>query len=159
MAAVTEDKTLRVLVRWLVERDMPEVLACEGQSFEFPWSEQDFIQALRRRNCIGMAAEYQDRVVGFMVYELHKTHLHVLGLAVDHTFRHRGIGGQMVAKLVSKLSSIRRRLVLEVRETNLPALLFFKRCGFKAICVLHNHYDETVDDAYRMVYRLPAKKE
>ena len=53
----------------MIRRDMPEVLAIEGESFEFPWLEDDFIHCLRQRNCIGMVAEHEDRVVGFMIYE------------------------------------------------------------------------------------------
>ncbi len=71
-----------VHIRWMIRRDMPEVLAIENRSFEFPWSDEDFIRCLRQRNCIGMVAEYDERVVGFMIYELHKNRLHVLNFAV-----------------------------------------------------------------------------
>ena len=38
----------------------------------------------------------------------------------------------MVAKLVGKLSHQRRsRILLEVRETNLAAQLFFRQCEFR----------------------------
>ena len=46
---------LRVHVRWMVRRDMPEVLEIEGESFDFPWSEEDFIRCLRQRDCSGRA--------------------------------------------------------------------------------------------------------
>src|ERR671912_367951 len=78
-----------VHIRWMIRRDMPEVLAIEEQSFEFPWSEEDFIRCLRQRNCIGMVAEHNERVVGFMIYELHKTRLHVLNFAVNASYRRR----------------------------------------------------------------------
>ena len=52
-----------VHIRWMIRRDMPEVLSIENESFEFPWSEEDFIRCLRQRNCIGMVAEHHDRVV------------------------------------------------------------------------------------------------
>ena len=68
---------VRVHIRWMIRRDMPEVLDIESESFEFPWSEDDFIRCLRQRNCIGMVAELDDQVVGFMIYELHKTRLHI----------------------------------------------------------------------------------
>ena len=43
----------------------------------------------------------------------------------------------MIAKLIAKLSSQRRsRIVLEVRETNLAAQLFFRENGFRAVSVL-----------------------
>ena len=53
----TEKEQVRVHIRWMIRRDMPEVLDIENQAFEFPWTEEDFIRCLRQRNCIGMVAE------------------------------------------------------------------------------------------------------
>jgi len=142
-----------VHIRWMIRRDMPEVLEIEKQAFEFPWSEDDFIRCLRQRNCIGMVAEFEERVVGFMIYELHKTRLHVLNFAVHRDMRRRGIGASMIHKLVSKLSHQRRnRILLEVRETNLVAQLFFRTANFRAISVLKDFYEDTTEDAYLMQY-------
>ena len=57
---------------------------------------------------IGMVAERGERVLGFMIYELHKTRLHLLNFAVANDARRRGVGSQMVDKLIGKLSSQRR---------------------------------------------------
>ncbi len=143
-----------VHIRWLIRRDMPEVLQIESESFEFPWQEEEFLRCLRQRNCIGMVAEACDRVVGFMVYELDKTRLHVLNFAVASDLRRQGVGAAMVAKLIGKLS-IRRRthITLEVRETNLAAQLFFRSQGFRAVRVLREFYEDTPEDAYFMQYR------
>lgn len=144
----------RVHIRWMIRRDMAEVLEIERNSFEFPWFEEDFIRCLRQRNCIGMVAEHGERVVGFMIYELHKTRLHVLNFAVSDDVRRRGVGRQMIEKLVSKLSSQRRtRISLEVRETNLHAQLFFRSVGFRATTVLRAFYEDSPEDAYLMQYR------
>ena len=144
---------VRVYIRWMIRRDMPEVLAIEADSFEFPWLEEDFIRCLRQRNCIGMVAEHEDRVVGFMFYELNKTRFQVLNFATASDFLRRGIGIQMVSKLVGKLSAQRRtRITLEVRETNLPAQLFFRSVGFRVVSILRE-YEETGEDAYLMRYR------
>lgn len=152
--SVETRQQLRVHIRWMIRRDMAEVLQIEKESFEFPWSEDDFIRCLRQRNCIGMVAEHDDRVAGFMIYELHRTRLHVLNFAVASAFQRRGVGTQMANKLIGKLSSQRRtRIVLEVRETNLPAQLFFKHVGFRAVNVLRDFYEDTTEDAYLMQYR------
>ena len=144
----------RVHIRWMIRRDMAEVLEIETEGFEFPWCEEEFIRCLRQRNCIGMVAEHDERVVGFMIYELHKTRLHILNFAVGRTVRRRGVGTQMMAKLIGKLSSQRRtRILLEVRETNLAAQLFFRAKGFRAVSVLRDFYDDTPEDAYLMQYR------
>jgi ribosomal-protein-alanine N-acetyltransferase len=152
--SINPRQQVRFHIRWMIRRDMPEVLDIEGQSFEFPWSEDDFVRCLRGRNCIGMVAEHDERVVGFMIYELHKTRLHVLNFCVAPELRRRGIGSQMIAKLIGKLSSQRRtRIMLEVRETNLDAQLFFRHNAFRAVSVLHSYYDDTPEDAYLMQYR------
>jgi ribosomal-protein-alanine N-acetyltransferase len=151
----TEKEQVRVHIRWMIRRDMPEVLQTEQESFEFAWTEEDFLRCLRQRNCIGMVAEQGEKVVGFMIYELHKAKLHILNFAVHPTCRRHGVGAQMVAKLISKLSSHRRtRITLEVRETNLPAQLFFRHEGFKALKVLRAFYEDSGEDAYLLQYRL-----
>jgi ribosomal-protein-alanine N-acetyltransferase len=151
----TEKEQVRVHIRWMIRRDMPEVLQTEQASFEFSWTEEDFLRCLRQRNCIGMVAEQGEKVVGFMIYELHKAKLHILNFAVHPGFRRLGVGAQMVAKLISKLSSHRRtRITLEVRETNLPAQLFFRSQGFRAVQVLRGYYEDSGEDAFRMQYRL-----
>lgn len=151
---------IAVHIRWMIRRDMVEVLDIEKQSFEFPWSEQDFIRCLRQRNCIGMVAEHSESVVGFMVYELQKYLMHILNLAVHPERRRSGVGKQMTSKLIQKLSWQRRnRLLLEVRETNLEAQLFFRGQGFRAVSVLRDFYDDTTEDAYLMQYRYKPNKE
>ncbi|WP_153556329.1 ribosomal protein S18-alanine N-acetyltransferase [Roseimaritima sediminicola] len=149
----TEQDTC-VHIRWMIRRDMQAVLEIESTNFEFAWSEEDFIRCLRQRNCIGMVAERDERVVGFMIYELHKNRLHILNFAVAPEVKRQGIGRSMINKLMGKLSHERRnRIMLEVRETNLDAQLFFRGLGFRAVSVLRDFYDDSTEDAYLMQYR------
>ena len=151
----TEKEQARVHIRWMIRRDMPEVLQAEQLSFEYAWTEEDFLRCLRQRNCIGMVAEHGEKVVGFMIYELHKSKLHILNFAVHPSWRRVAVGSQMVAKLISKLSSHRRtRITLEVRETNLIAQLFFRKQEFRAVRVLRGFYEDSGEDAFQMEYRV-----
>lgn len=145
----------RTQIRWLIRRDMDEVLQIEGSSFQYPWTEEEFLCCLRQRNCIGTVAELDQRIVGYMIYELHKSMLRIINFAVAPDVRRHGIGRQMVERLVDKLHQQRRReIVLEVRETNVPAQLFFGNNGFRAITVLRGHFDDTMEDAYYMRFSL-----
>ena len=149
---------MKVNIRWMMLRDIPEVIRIEKESFEYPWSEDDFFHCLRQRNCIGMVAEHEGRVVGFMIYELPKTKIRLLSMATATTFRRQGVGTMMLAKLKSKLSGQRRtRITIEVRETNLPAQLFFRATGFRATSILKNFYATMQEDAYQMQYRPTAE--
>ncbi len=148
-------ESVRTHIRWMIRRDMAEVLAIEQGSFEYPWAEEDFLRCLRERNCIGMVAEMGDKVLGYMLYELCKAKLHVINFAVDPAYRRVGIAAHMVSKLVSKLASHRRtRITLEVRETNLAAQLFFRAQRFRATKVLPGFYEDTGEAAYAMQHVL-----
>ncbi|MBI3322733.1 MAG: ribosomal protein S18-alanine N-acetyltransferase [Candidatus Omnitrophica bacterium] len=148
---------MQIHVRWGIRRDMPEVLEIEQEAFVNPWSEDDFTRVLRQRNIRLWVAEKDDKVVGFMIYELHKHHLHILNFAVGRQFRRTGIGRNMVHKLASKLSAQRKnRITLEVRESNLKAQKFFRSMGFRAVNVFRNYYEDSDEDAYHMVYHLPS---
>lgn len=142
-------------IRWMIRRDMPDVLKIEGDSYVEPWCEDDFIRCLRQRNCIGMVAvdPELERVAGFMVYELHKSRMHLLNIAVGMDDRRRGIGRAMIEKLKTKLSPQRRsRLSLECADWNLSGHLFFRACGMRASHVIRGFYDGDGSDAYSFTF-------
>ena len=147
-------------IRWMIRRDMPEVIAIESECFDFPWSQEDFTTALSQRNCIGMVAERDEKVVGYMIYEFEKFKLNILNLAVMPSYWRQGIGSAMLNKLIGKLRIERRnRITLKVSEDNLRGHLFFKKLGFRAISVLRSHYEHNKADAYQFVYKVRTLKE
>lgn len=156
-------------IRWMIRLDMPRVLEIERDSFEYFWDEQDFLDCLRLKNCIGMVATTGDRILpngdsefgtasetrGFMIYELRKARLRILNFAVAPEVRRESVGKQMIAKLIFKLSQQRRtEIAVDVREGNLAAQMFFASQGFRAVNVLRDYYSQNGEAAYRMVYRL-----
>ncbi len=127
-------------IRWLIRADMGAVLRIENQSFPHPWTEQEFIDALRNRNVIGMSAvrerDGEDEILGYVIYELTAKGIEILNLAIDEDVRLSGLGRMILEKLKAKLSPGRRRYIKAfITEDNLDAHLFFKACGFTATAV------------------------
>lgn len=142
-------------VRWMIRRDMLDVMVIENLSYERPWSEEEFLSFLRERNCIALIAEHGEKVVGIMVYELMKPRIELANIAVHPAWRRTGIAAKMIERLVRSLNQVRRnRISVNVRETNLASQLFFKSQGFRAVKVKRGFYDDSGEDAIRMVYRL-----
>ncbi|MAT51072.1 MAG: ribosomal-protein-alanine N-acetyltransferase RimI [Porticoccaceae bacterium] len=142
----------------MIRSDMPTVLEIEKCCYESPWSEEDFIRCLRQRNCIGMVIEHKDQVVGYMIYELHKSHIELLNIAVVKSLQCRGLGAAMVGKLRGKLSDERRcRILVDVWEHNLAAQLFFKSLGFVAHGFVRDRFDGG-QDAIQFIYGKPMPK-
>jgi ribosomal-protein-alanine N-acetyltransferase len=140
-------------IRWMIRRDLAEVLEIERRCFKQPWDETEFVERLKQRDCIGMVAERGEKVVGYMLYELPQTRIRITNFAVEPDLWRQGIGRVMAEKLTGKLSPARRTAVrLEIRESNLPAQLFFHSLGFRAVNVLRNYFDD--EDAYAFSYKL-----
>lgn len=153
---------MNVYVRWMIRRDMPEVLAIEASSFAGDaWTEEYFLRCLRTKNVIGMVAELGDSVYGYIVRQFYKDTVHLCNFAVHPDHRRRGVGAAMIEKAKSKLSETRRyRIIADVAESNLPAQLFFRAQGFRCTKVIRGGCPSRAgaEDAYRMVYVLPGRE-
>lgn len=141
---------LDVDIGWMIRRDMHDVMDIEQLSFEFPWTEEEYIECLKQRDCIGMIARVDGSAAGTVVYRLLPKKLHVLSLAVHPDWRRQGVGTAIIDRLVAKISQQRRNeIMMEVRETNLNAQLFLRANGFLAGRVLREFYEQTNEDAYQ----------
>ncbi len=151
---------MEVSIRWLIRADMQDVLAVENSSFSEPWTEQEFLLCLRERNCIGLVAEHNGRVLGFVLYELCKDYLNIINIAVTPSARRENVGTRMLQRLIDKLSYQRRtRITCKVRETNLEAQLFLQASGFYAAIVLRDYYADCEGDSYEFRYSLGGNRE
>lgn len=145
-------------IRWITPRDIPAVVAIESASFSRPWTEADFRRALRHRDTITMVATSpkDDALLGFVVYRLSAKELEILNLAVGPAHRRKQVGSALMGKLYYKLGSHRReRLMVDVRESNTLAQVFFRACGMKCVSVVRGMYEagdgdgERAEDGYR----------
>jgi len=144
--------SLRVQVRWIIRRDLFPALLIDDEAFAEPWDEIAFRKRLYRHNTIGVVAGCGRGIAGFAVYELSKTRLHILRVAVAVDARRRGVGTQLVAWMVERAAQAGvARVAVDVDERNLPGQVFLKECGFRAVNVLRSLAGEV---AYRMVYRV-----
>lgn len=137
-------------VRWMIRRDLTDMIKIEQKTIGPKWNEKTFLETLRGRNCIGMVVEDQKKIVGFMIYELHKTKLTILKLtgcplAVN----------TMIEKLKSKLSSHRRtRIDVVIPLKNRAFLRLFLQQNFRTIANYDDYYEEYESEAIEMEFKL-----
>lgn len=148
-----------IKTRWMHSGHLEEVLQIEKSAFTNPWTEQDFLSALRQKNCIAMVAVDgypNEMVLGFVLYELHDAKLVIINMASKY---HRcGVGRIMVNKLKAKLSPSRRHTIeTTVRDDSLTMQLFLRSLGFKAVSVLRRFFNDDDADGYVMQYALPVE--
>lgn len=128
------------------------VLAIEYGSFEKPLKRKKLLKIMRQN--MTMVAEYKNMPVGFLIYTINDTNVRILRMAVAKNMRRKGIGFKMLAELMSRSAVETRKVVtLYVRETNLPAQLFYRNWGFEAVEIFPDYYKDTGESAYLMLYR------
>lgn len=147
-------------VRWMIRRDMPDVLTIERQCFgRNGWNEEEFLTTLRQRNCIGMVAENPDGIiVGFVIYELCRKYIAILNLAVLPDYQRQGVGAKIIKRLREKLSFQQRgEMRAAVNERFLPMQMFLRKHEFRCCQTTVNHCNG--DDSYHFTYLAETAEE
>ncbi len=141
-----------LLLRPMLDSDLPAVLANERMGYSCPWSEQNLKSSLagNDRAWVGIQNEL---VVAHGVTSLILDEGHVLNLCVGHRWQGTGIGGCMLQHMLEDLSVHGAlRVFLEVRQSNRPALALYARMGFVQIGTRRGYYpgDPVREDALVM---------
>ncbi|MDQ3224466.1 MAG: GNAT family N-acetyltransferase [Gemmatimonadota bacterium] len=153
-----------ISVRWMIRRDLDDVVAIRNASCVEQTTSDNIKRRLTDRHTIGMVATrpspdpafYERPIVGFMIYELRQTTIHLGSMAVHPDHRRRGVGRELIARLKSKLDPAGRwRITLYVRESNDQAIALYRSEGFKALGVTRDHFHIPPEDAYRFLFTLP----
>jgi [ribosomal protein S18]-alanine N-acetyltransferase len=142
-------------IRWMDPSDADAVLRIESQSFQFPLSKEELKAMRLQPDCVGVVAEIDRRIVGYVLFAAQTKILNIISFAVAPEHRRCGVGTKIIEKMKLNIKiSNRDAIALEVRETNLPAQLFFQKKGFLATAVLNGRWPELNDEAaYVMCFR------
>lgn len=149
------DRSVEVGIRELGPADIETVLDIECLSSPTPWTEKDFNKHLGRKNAAGFVVIHDNKVVAFAVMEVFKEFFQITNFAVHPLYRRRGVGRGLLAYISKQLvPTKRKRIVIEVRESNLAGQLFLRENKYRAVETMRAHYDDSGEDCYKMEYRL-----
>lgn len=147
----------RTHVRWYILRDLEDYIKIEKEAHPYPWLERDFVRCLGGKRISAFTAEYREKVIGFLIFEMRKKYLNIINLAVHPDFQRQGVATELMKNLKTRLIDGRTRLKAEVSDYNLTAHLFFKSQEFKAVKIIPKFYDGV--DAYKFVFSTVRKPE
>lgn len=137
-------------IRWLIGRDMDEVLGIDQVSHESQhrWSRSEWAEVLKERDTIGLAVSEEDfgRVYGFAVYRLRKPAIEILKLAVHPLFRRQGLANAMLARIESKITQRdgRDSVRMDVEERALPLQLLLNKRWWRCVTSVGPSHERTL---------------
>jgi len=140
-------------------RDISELITLGNSCGLSPWTAQNYIDELRNVNSIMLRLESdQGSTIGFIVGRQvpavdNDTDIdaEIYNIAIDPSYRYRGFGELLLDEFVTACGrSHVRQIWLEVRESNLVAIQFYKNRRFQMISRRRSFYRDPVEDAILM---------
>lgn len=147
-----QEISLQVHVRWLIRRDLDEVMGIERASFRDPrepWTEGRLLSSLRKSDVTGFVAESlagpEPEILGYMLVRIGSRNYELLRMVVLPGVRRLGIGREMINRLIRPLSpNGRNRLTIHVEDRNLGMQCFLRSCGIRAVGIRHGEFIDCI---------------
>jgi [ribosomal protein S18]-alanine N-acetyltransferase len=145
------------VIRPMTEPDVPDVVAIERSSYQFPWSEGIFRDCLRV-GYVCRVVSLRGETVGYGVMSVGAGEAHILNLCVHAEVRCRGIGRRLLAYLVDRAAaSGMGEAYLEVRPSNTGAIRLYQSLGFEQVGIRRGYYQAVGGREDAAVLKLPLR--
>lgn len=148
-------------LRPMTADDLPQVLAIENRVHAAPWDDIGFKAEWQKPYSVSWVLtddETDAQVVAYVVFWTMAEAFEVLNVVVSLEHRGAGFAKKMLRQVATE--AIRggvKRLILDVRKSNLPAVALYQRCGFSITQVRKGFYSNG-EDAYHMALELEGEK-
>ena len=126
--------------------DVERINQIEQASFSDPWSKDSLESVSNASNFYGFVIEEDGNVVGYIGAASVLDEGEILLVAVDKAFRGRGFGKMLVNTLLKDYGCNGvKKVFLEVRKSNAPAIACYEKCGFIKIAERARYYRDGED--------------
>jgi ribosomal-protein-alanine N-acetyltransferase len=150
-----------VSIRRATAEDLDAVLAIETRVHPVAWTRGNFEgEAAKPYSTTWVLTddETDARVFGYAVFWSLDDSLEILNIAVDLEARGLGLAKLMLQHIIREgLKREAKRLILDVRKSNLPAIGLYQRAGF-AITQVRKAFYGNGEDAYHMTLVLEGAR-
>ena len=127
-------------IRKMTDKDVPMVHAIEMVVMPTPWSEKVFYDCLAS-GYQGSVLELVDGVVGYVMMTHKLDECHLLNICVLPSLQQQGLGQQLLTHVIAIATEQQsRKIFLEVRRSNKPAINLYRKNKFMEVGVRKNYY-------------------
>lgn len=140
-----------ITVKRISETELEAVAALEQEIFSDAWSKKGLEESLCQSHALLFGAWSGDILAGYLIVYCSPGEGEIVRIATSASMRRQGVAGRLLLELenVCEEKGI-EKLFLEVRESNVTAIEFYKSHGFTEDGLRKNFYEKPVEDAVLM---------
>lgn len=139
-----------------LDNQITQIYQKMNQAFTYgaPWTLEQFTADLNSATTNYLFLEVQEELVGFISYRQILDEVEIDEVLIFKEYQHQGFGYQLMQKFLKvAFEKQGQTIFLEVRQSNLPAIALYEKCGFKQIAKRKNYYQHPVEDAWIYQYQ------
>lgn len=148
----------RIQISKMEKDDIIGIYEVEKESFPVPWPMSSFEEELNNLFARYLVAKINNRIVGYIGLWFVMDECHITNIAVLPEFRRNKVASKLVNEMFKLCKFYETSyILLEVRKSNVPAINFYKKIGFKEDSIRKDYYknpDNTREDAILMSLEL-----
>ena len=123
--------------------DLAKIVVFHKENFIDAWSYEALASSFLSDRFKGFLIEEDGEIIATVSYDLGIDEADVLNLVVKKSERKKGLATSLLERVFEEVKKIElKRLFLEVRESNLPAINTYKKVGFIEIAKRKNYYQD-----------------
>jgi len=132
-------------IRHASSNDFDRIYEIEKRVFSNPWSKESIKKELDNYSkSLNLISEIDGHLMGYFFSHMISNEIHILNIAIDVSFQHRGNGEAFFNQVFKKYLE-HANVFLEVKRTNLPAINLYHKFGFEEIDIRKMYYSDGQD--------------
>ena len=132
-------------IRYARSNDFDRIYEIEKRVFSNPWSKESIKKELDNYSkSLNLISEIDGQLMGYFFSHMISNEVHILNIAIDVSFQHRGNGEAFFNHIFKKYLEY-ANVFLEVKRTNLPAINLYHKFGFEEIDIRKMYYSDGQD--------------
>lgn len=140
-----------LIYREMKETDVEAIATLEKNIFPDAWSARSIRETFMQTQAMIMVAEEADVIIGYSIIYYVMDESEIARIAVEESKRHMGVAKSLLDEMILRLKEKGiQKILLDVRESNVPARRFYEKYGFSQDGIRKNYYEAPKEHAILM---------
>lgn len=139
-----------ILYRYAENKDVSDILSLDKENFSNNFEEEFYLEYIKNQRVI--VAEKEKNVIGYILFNQILDEAEIYKIVVLKDFRKKQIAFKIIEFLLNELKkSDVKKIFLEVRKSNIPAINLYKKCEFIDIREIVDYYSNPKENGIMML--------